>query len=246
MSKHDSEHGDSEVVVRAAHWNVHSWTDASGAPNLDAVIEFLADVEADVVSLVEVDEPDPAAPVLQQVAERAGYHSVFVPAFSYGEDDARNCFGNAILTRLPILAVRQHPLLRPEPAYDGTEPSEPRVLLLVLVQCSTRKVWFGSVHLPRRLTSAREAALAELRCVVAGLDRNWFLLGDFNTPSTSWLVDEPELKAYPAEAVPTYPADAPREAIDYAVALQGRFVESDVLKAAGSDHLPIVVHFRAS
>lgn len=58
-------------------------------------------------------------------------------------------FGNALLSRAPILAAQQWQLLLPRP-YDGTEPSEPRAVVLVRIKHGGRRLWVGSTHLPRR------------------------------------------------------------------------------------------------
>ncbi len=231
--------------LRALHWNIHSWTDDTGHSNVDAIADLITDVDPDVVSLVEVDESGPTAVHLDEVARRAGLASVFVPAFEYGTKPPRGSFGNAILTRLPILAVRQHHLLSPPPVYDGTEPSEPRTLLLVQVSAAGGPVWIGSTHLPRTDPEARDRTLAELQSVIAHLPPPWLVLGDFNTPATSWLDDTP-LAAHPSQSAPTYPACGPNEAIDYAVTPHGHHVHAEVLAHPGSDHLPVLARVDTS
>ncbi len=76
------------------------------------------------MSLAEVDEAWGAPGSLRDLAARCGYSWVFVPAFEFGRDRPDGGFGNALLTRLPILAVQQWQLLWPPRPYDGSEPSE--------------------------------------------------------------------------------------------------------------------------
>jgi hypothetical protein len=57
--------------------------------------------------------------------------------------------GNAFPSRARILAAQQWQLLLPRP-YDGTEPSEPRAVVLVRIKHGGRRLWVGSTHLPRR------------------------------------------------------------------------------------------------
>lgn len=231
--------------LRALHWNIHSWTDDTGHRNVDTVAALINRLTPDVVSLVEVDEAGPAAVHLDEVAHRTGLASVFVPALEYGAARARGSFGNAILTRLPILAVRHHQLLSPLPVYDGTEPSEPRTLLLVQVRSTKGPVWIGSTHLPRTDPTVRDHALAELQSVIALLPPPWLMLGDFNTPAMSWLNDT-LLASHPAQPAPTYPACAPGEAIDYGITPRDTRVHAEVLAQPGSDHLPVLAQLDIS
>src|SRR5438094_3741983 len=107
--------------IRILHWNIHSWLDDSGQSNIDAVIKLIADADPDVVSLVEVDEAWGAPAQLYDVAARAGYVPIFIPTFEFGAEAPAGGFGNALLTRLPILAVQQWELVWPTPLYDGSE-----------------------------------------------------------------------------------------------------------------------------
>jgi endonuclease/exonuclease/phosphatase family metal-dependent hydrolase len=40
--------------LRVLHWNIHSWRDASGASNLEAIADLVSEINPHVVSLVEV------------------------------------------------------------------------------------------------------------------------------------------------------------------------------------------------
>jgi hypothetical protein len=119
--------------LRLLHWNIHSWRDGAGEPNMNTVAELIEETKPHLVSLVEVDEEWKETNTLDALAERCGYASVFTPAFEYGDDSPRGGFGNALLTTLPILTVRQRQLVWPVPAYDHTEPSEPRSVILARV-----------------------------------------------------------------------------------------------------------------
>lgn len=82
-------------VIRLLRWNVHSWHDDAGHPNVDAVAELIGGIRPHVVSLVEIDEGWSEPDRLGAVARRCGYTSVFCPAFEYGEARSRGGFGNA-------------------------------------------------------------------------------------------------------------------------------------------------------
>lgn len=227
--------------LRMLHWNIHSWRDDSGASNLESVIHLVQATDPHVASLVEVDEPWEGPSALDEVAHRCGYASIFVPAFEFGDATPTGGFGNALLSKLPILAVRQRQLVWPPRLFDGSEPSEPRSVVFAKLQTATEPVWIGSTHLPRGQADTRTEAAQRLVAMTRGLTDRWLLLGDFNMPASDWISAHPFLHAYPTPAKPTHPAMDPVELIDYCVAPQDLPVHAEVLDEAGSDHLPVVV-----
>jgi endonuclease/exonuclease/phosphatase family metal-dependent hydrolase len=232
------------VELRILHWNIHSWTDETGHSNLERVADLIAATTPDVVSLVEVNEPVAGPSQLHRLATGTAYHSVFVPAFEYGTDQPRGQFGNAILSRIPLLDVRHYHLAWPPRIYDGTEPSEPRSLVLGRVQANVGPAWIGSTHLPSADRVARDIAANRALSVMTDLSSPWLLVGDFNADFRSWQDLHPTLCAYPRKPVPTFPTRNPTKSIDYCVARQGQHIDVDVIDVAGSDHLPILVEFQ--
>lgn len=230
--------------LRILHWNIHSWRDDRSRSNVEAVAGLVQATDPHVVSLVEVDESWGDHPsLLDELTARTGHASIFVPTFEFGHDDPVGGFGNALLSKLPIQAVRQRQLVWPPRIYDGTEPSEPRSVLLVKVEAPPDMIWIGSAHLPRTDQSARTAALRRLTTIAHELAEPWLLVGDFNIPATEW-PDQQSLRPYPTSHQPTYPAHDPVEAIDYCVAPDRLHIKVDILTAPGSDHLPILVHYK--
>lgn len=231
--------------LRILHWNIHSWRDDTGASNLDAVVTLVRATDPHVVSLVEVDEPWEDRPsALDELATRGRYASIFIPTFEFGRDVPAGGFGNALLSKLPILAIRQRQLVWPPRLYDGSESSEPRSVVFAKFQTATGSVWIGSTHLPRSEADTRTDATQRLVAMTQELRGQWLLLGDFNMPASVWLDTYPSLCSYPMPAKPTYPAKEPVEAIDYCVTTQELAVRAEVLAEAGSDHLPVFVSYR--
>jgi endonuclease/exonuclease/phosphatase family metal-dependent hydrolase len=229
--------------LRILHWNVHSWRDDMGASNVDGIAEFVRATDAHVVSLVEVDEIWGTSSTLDDLAGRVGYASIFVPSFEFGQDSATGGFGNALLSPLPILTVRQRHLLWPPPVFDGTELTEPRSVLLVRFRTHAGPVWIGTTHLPRTEKDARQEALHQLVTATGDCEEPWLLVGDFNTPPSSWLDEHPTWQACP-RSTPTYPTQAPTEAIDYCVAPRQLRLHAEVLTSTRSDHLPLLLHIQ--
>jgi endonuclease/exonuclease/phosphatase family metal-dependent hydrolase len=93
--------------LKLLHWNIHSWRDASGAANLEAIADLVRVTDPHVVSLVEVDEPWGMPNTLGELASQIGHKWIFVPSLEFGNQEPTGGFGNALLTMLPILAAQQ-------------------------------------------------------------------------------------------------------------------------------------------
>lgn len=230
-------------VIRILHWNVHSWIDPeSGESNTGLVEQAIRDLQPDVVSLVEVDEQHEGPSSLDRLAESVGFRSIFAPTFEYGEAEPRGAFGNALLTRLPIHEVRQWQLTWPDTSYDGTEASEPRTAVVSVLEAAAGRVCIACAHLPRGNADSRDRALSYLFQRLRWVSDSWLVCGDFNTAPP---VKTP-FRIAPAPAVPTYPAQEPAEAIDWSVASSGDLQAEVLTVRVGSDHLPILIHWRPS
>jgi endonuclease/exonuclease/phosphatase family metal-dependent hydrolase len=241
VAKQDQQQDDQ---LRLLHWNIHSWRDASGTSNLEAIADLVDEIDPHVISLVEVDESWGMSASLNELAARIGYAWIFAPSFEFGEQAPVGGFGNALLTKLPILAVQHWQLLWPSQLYDGTEPSEPRSVLVAKLGFLQSAPWFGTTHLSRSDAQARANSLDRLMTLTQKLDGHWLICGDFNTPASSWLDSDRSVVVCPEPAQPTYPASEPVEPIDYCVASPGLLMEGKVLKVGGSDHLPVAVFGR--
>ena len=229
--------------LRILHRNVHSWIDPeTGGSNSEAVQDLLTEHEPHVVSLVEVDETWGRPSTLEALAQTLGYAAVFTPIFEYGDERSVGGFGNAILSRLPLVKVRQQQLTWPTTVYDGTEPSEPRALTHVTVRLTSGALLdVGSTHLPRTGATTRERALTALADQLTSLPRPWIVCEDFNVPGTVWSGMQPSRTAVPNPPVPTYPSTSPAEPIDYALVSSGILCTASVLPATGSDHLAVLL-----
>jgi endonuclease/exonuclease/phosphatase family metal-dependent hydrolase len=223
------------------HWNIHSWKDDRTAPNQSAVEGLIRDLRPDTVSLTEVSTEWGEAGPLSEISDRLGYHWVFVPALEYRGQPATEGYGNALLTRLPILAVQQWRVHSPE-RYTNTEPTEPRTVALARVDVGGTPVWVGSTHLPASRDDERATALARLADLLKQLGTPWLVCGDFNTRISTWRDDLPDgVTVVPRWRRATFPARHPLRAIDYGLASPGLQARGRVLKATGSDHRAILV-----
>lgn len=197
---------------RVALANVHLGLDATArhrGPELGAV---LADLDADVIVLNEVDRGwyvSGAADLLATYRAATGMTAVFGPT-------ADPLWGNAVLTRLPVLEVARERL----PA--GRDPLGRGVLTVVVQRPGGERVAIVATHLSdvdeqgdTRLPQAQALAGITARLRERGLEV--LVVGDLNTapgdPALAVLEDL-LVRSLP-DSVRTFPASSPRVQIDH-------------------------------
>ncbi len=230
--------------LRILTWNIHHGADAAEHDNLDAVAAWIRRLRPDVVLLQEVDRETTRSRGVDQAAvlgARTGMQAFFGKAMDY----AGGGYGEAALTRLPVVTVLEHPL----PQREG---SEPRTALELRVRLAGGQVVaVVGTHLDHQEDPAdRRVQAARLAEVLSAPGRPpTALAGDLNAaldaselaPLAGLLAD-----AAAGDPRPTWPADAPRLRLDHVLVLPTaawRVVEARVVSeaAAPSDHLPVLV-----
>ena len=218
-----------------ATYNVHGWVDRRGRRDAARALAVAAELEADVLALQEVLDPgqDPVdTRRLELFASLEGHDCLLGPTLRRGGER----YGNALLTRLRVLALDRHEL-----AVQGREP---RGLIEARLEAPGEPLHVLCTHLglSRRERGTQVAWIAER---VERLDGPLALLGDFNTPLrraplgpiTQRLGHAPLARSWPAR-LPLLPLDRiwvrPRELL-----LSLRAHASPAARRA-SDHLPVV------
>ena len=168
--------------MKVLTYNIHGWrsADPAGALNLDALVEVIGDAQADLVGLNEVFHPHPAdgGAALARLAARLGMAYAFGPTHAAAESPAGIPYGNAVLSRWPIVAHAAHRL-----AADPAEAtSEPRGLFEARLRSPVGQPFTLYVtHLDHRSEALR---LAQWRAANAWLGRArgrpHLVVGDFN------------------------------------------------------------------
>lgn len=182
--------------MRVLSYNIHGWRTTEGVPNLEAVARVIAATDADIVGLNEVFYPravaGTAGPALEALAEGLGMHFVFGPCVRWPaqNDMPADAYGNALLSRLPILASAAHHLT-PVPG------KEQRGLLEARIQVPGRDPLTVYVtHLDHTDEDARLVQLRALRTwTVRDRNRPHLVLGDFNAIAPWDFADRPEALA---------------------------------------------------
>ena len=246
------------IPVRLVTFNVHHGVGGDRRHDLPRLAKVLAAAEADVVCLQEVDRyfGDRSEDVDQALllSRALDMQLAWGPAIDEPRpgDDRRRQYGNALLSRLPVLVSDVHPL-------PGS--GEPRSALRTLVELDGGALWVTTTHLTTRSPTERAEQVAMLRALHTAPMTTGVVVGDLNAAP-----DAPELAALRAtfadawELAPeredqtrwrfwhrdeglTHPARSPHARIDQVWVTPGITVAgARVLDGAGaSDHLPLVV-----
>ena len=167
--------------MRLVTYNIHGWRTAQGRPNLDAVGEVLAATRGDIIGLNEVFYPrvvnGDSRPALEALADRLGMHFVFGPCLRWPAQDNMpgDAYGNALLSRWPILASAAHHLT-PVPDKEQRGLLEARIALP-----NGRAFTIYVTHLDHTSEEARLVQLRALRTwTVRDRNRPHAVVGDFN------------------------------------------------------------------
>ena len=162
----------STTTLKVLDWNIHHGTDTGGANNLDRVATWIAQVNAQVVSLNEVEKQngyngnadEPA--VLESLLEsRTGVAWYGCFAQRTGSTTGQ---GNLVLSRIPIDACETRLL------------SGSRSVALARIRFGGGIVHIASTHLDDASASTRTTEISELKTWLAGKTEARLVLGDFN------------------------------------------------------------------
>lgn len=233
--------GADAIRVRVQSYNIHYGAGQDYIVDLPRIARVIASAEPDVVALQEVDSNVRRSELLDEPAELARLTGM---QFVFGHNIAHQggLYGNAVLSRWPIMASENHRLPR---CYM----SEQRGLLEVTVQPPSEAppITIFATHLDYRPVSHERLLSARLinQLVVArGVPA--LLVGDLNaTPDSATLKELGKHWRRANERVaPTFPATTPEKQIDYVMIYphnQWHVVETHVLdESVASDHRPLL------
>jgi endonuclease/exonuclease/phosphatase family metal-dependent hydrolase len=235
-----------KIIVRVLTYNIHGWRDAAGKIDVARLARIIDASQADIVALNEVFHPlvppGETRPALDLLADALGMAPAFgvalTPQFAFAP---LAFYGNALLTRYPLLAHAGHHLT----PIDGHEQ---RGLLEARVLLPDGRTPFSVyvTHLDHLSESVRVQQLSALaQWTVRDRGRPHLLLGDFNALAPVDFAGDPSaldalraraefgrlagqgmevvprllrrgyVDAQASNSVPTFPADNPAVRIDY-------------------------------
>lgn len=156
--------------MRIVSWNIQWARGIDGRVCPERIATYLRALDADIICLQEVADGMadlPGADARDQFAVFAGllahYHLVEGASVeTFTDAGGRRRFGNAILSRLPVLFVRRHALPW---CADGAQ-SMPRLLLEIVVHTPSGALRIMTTHLEYFSRSARAAQLRSVRKII--------------------------------------------------------------------------------
>jgi endonuclease/exonuclease/phosphatase family metal-dependent hydrolase len=236
----DTKH-QSSVRIAVLTYNIYHGEDVNGASNLDAVAGIINSLKPDLVALQEVDNKTKRAKGLDLTAElsrRTGMKGIFGKAMDYDGGG----YGEAVLSRYPVLDTKNNPL-------PHTDKAEPRAALQVQIQLAGgEKMVFVGTHLDhQRNQSNRMMQAKRIMELYENYDLPMVLAGDLNSvPGSDPINLLSRQYSYAAhdDPQPTSPSVKPTRKIDYIMFKpKGRWkvVEVRVIdEKIASDHCPVL------
>lgn len=222
------------MKLTLATYNIHAGIGMDGHFNPQRITKVLAELNADIVTLQEVEHHQVGGQdMLDYLATETGYKSIAGPTLQRN----RRHYGNALLTRLPVLSVRLIDLSIPN--------REPRGAIDIVLEGKADPLHVVATHLGLRPSERRHQVRHLLTLFDPDSDDIAILMGDLN----EWFLWGRILRwlhAYfqPVPAKATYPARCPLFALDRIwvrphnklISLQ---VHNSKMARSASDHLPL-------
>lgn len=237
-------------TLRVLCYNIHYGQGNDGVYDLERLAQVIQATQPDLVGLQEVDVGVRRSGKTHQVlrlAELTGLASSYGPTQHY----EGGLYGNAVLSRLPILDVAIHPLPYTEATPEKT--TYPRGAIAVTVRAPDGlPLRFISTHFQHNVEEDRVAQAQTINALFAAPDdtTRTVLAGDLNAKPDAeplQILHQRWVNALDPAAAPTAPSHAPTSRIDYILSRPQsafRLLSSEVIPdAIASDHRPVLAVF---
>ncbi len=211
------------------------------AAELQRIIRFITEQEADIVGLIEVDIGSMRSGKVNQaevIAEALGHYTCY--ANKYGEDSVNQM--------LPIVRKQANAFLASPDVHNERFHYFEQGVKRLVIELELDEVAIFLVHLSLKYRH-RHFQLRHLYELVTRCDKPVIVAGDFNT---FWGADEiflfmkaAGLRSANRDSLPTYPTRAPRMELDFILHSANIVVDNfEVPRVPYSDHLPLICDFR--
>lgn len=206
----------------------------------DIIVDTIKRCGADIVGLQEIrdegesEEYEAQAKIL---AERLGFYYYFAKAI---DDNGPNPYGNAIISRYPILSAQTLLIPDPEPRAEESDWYETRCILKAKIDVGKGLnmliTHFGVM--PDEQVNAAQTVATMLP------SERGVLMGDFNVEPDDAVLNSIKEKLYDTAdkfSAPklSFPSDAPEKKIDYIFTTRDlKVLSADIPEIVSSDHRP--------
>lgn len=236
--------------LRVLCYNIHYGQGTDAKYDLPRLAEVIKRARPDLVALQEVDVGVLRSGRVHQ-ARRLGELTGMAVRYGPTQHYQGGLYGNAVLSRLPILDVAIHPLPYTESTPQRT--TYPRGAIAVTVRCRDgRSLRFISTHFQHNVPEDRVAEAKAVNELFVQEDDSTpaILAGDMNARPGSEpirLLSKHWTSAADEPPSPTAPSQEPTSRIDYIFyrpATTFRLKQAEVIaEPAASDHRPVVAVF---
>jgi len=225
--------------LKLATWNIHMGVGRDGRRDLAQTAQVIGELAADIVGLQEVDNRiHSRGSDLERLQDLTGMAIVAGPTLRRPEGD----YGNALLTRLPVLEIKRHDI--------SVRQREPRGLLIVDLNWQEERIRVAVTHLGLGFRERRIQIRLLIDCLSQGDKTALILMGDFNEwlflgGPMRWLHGRFGASVSPA----TFPSRWPLLRLDHILSdpperLTAKKSHKSPLAVAASDHLPLTADYR--
>lgn len=223
-------------LVRIASYNIQHGKGMDGVLNLNRTLQVLAQLDADLICLQEVDRfrmPTRLVPQAERLALDLGMQWIYGPVRSY----PIGSYGNAILSRYPIKEIANHLL---------PDPIDPRRCLQAEIDLGGYTLALFNTHLGLKQTVRMQQVQDIILPLVLSVPGPAVLAGDFNAtvnrPETNLLAEylTDTFCKNSGTLINTFPSINPAARIDYIFINQYcTAANCFIMDSTASDHLPV-------
>jgi endonuclease/exonuclease/phosphatase family metal-dependent hydrolase len=250
-----------ESSFKVMSYNVHYGVGMDGKYDVGRIADTIVASGADIVALQEVDVhwsgrsqyEDMAGTLAAKLGMQVYVAPIYeLPPAREGEEARR--FGNALLSRVPIVNAVNYKLTRLSTQDPTPRPMPMPGFAEVKLDMGGTALTVYVAHLDYRSDPAiRIVQVREMLDIMGGDTGRKLVVGDFNARPDAhelfplFAVFRDTWKEVRNEPGFTFPADMPDRKIDYILAGSGvETIRSDIADVRASDHRPLTAEFRLS
>ena len=208
----------------------------------ERVSEVIRELGADICALNEVYNQkmlDGGSDQAEKIADGLGYYHFFAKAIDYKGFE----YGNALVSKFPIKAVKTVPIIVPE--NERKKPHyENRVLLVAELDIEGKPFTVAVCHFGLS-DEEKELAVSTVLSELGDIKTPLIFMGDLNLSPDTELISKLQselcdLSKQFGKEDPTFDSLAPYTKIDYIFAKGSlKAIDCEVVYAVFSDHLPV-------